>query len=150
MSYANDLMRTTLDPVLASRLRMSVMRLGRRLRQQRPDDRLTPSQIAALATLDRSGPLTLGELAAAEHVQPPSMTRITTALEELGLVSRSPHPSDKRQVYFAPTQAGAKLLAEDRKRRDAWLCKRLADFTPDEIEALRVAAPLLERLATER
>jgi DNA-binding MarR family transcriptional regulator len=149
MSYANDV-RTTLDPALASQLRMSTMRLARRLRQQRPDDRLTPSQIAALATLDRNGALTLGELAAAEHVQPPSMTRITNALEELGLVSRTPHPSDKRQVLFAPTPQGAKLLAEDRKRRDAWLCKRLADFTPEEIEALRVAAPLLERLATER
>jgi DNA-binding MarR family transcriptional regulator len=129
---------------------MSTMRLARRLRQQRPDDRLTPSQIAALATLDRCGALTLGELAAAEHVQPPSMTRITNALEELGLASRTPHPTDKRQVLFATTPQGAKLLAEDRKRRDAWLCGRLGSLTPDEIEALRAAAPILERLATER
>jgi DNA-binding MarR family transcriptional regulator len=126
---------------------MSVMRLGRRLRQQRPDDRLTPSQIAALSTLDRNGALTLGELAAREHVQPPSMTRITGALEELGLVTRTGHPTDKRQVLFAVTPAGAKLLVEDRRRRDAWLCQRLKDFTPEEIAALREAAPLLERLA---
>jgi DNA-binding MarR family transcriptional regulator len=141
---------TTLDPALASHLRMSVMRLGRRLRQQRIDDRLTPSQIAALSTLDRNGARTLGELASAEHVQPPSMTRITGALEDLGLVSRTPHPTDKRQVLFAVTPQGAKLLAEDRKRRDAWLCQRLKGLEPDEIEILRAAAPILERLATDR
>lgn len=146
MSYANDV-RTSLDPALASQLRMAVMRLGRRLRQQRPDDRLTPSQIAALSTLDRNGALPLGELASREHVQPPSMTRITAALEELGLVTRAPHPSDKRQVLFAVTPEGARLLAEDRKRRDAWLCQRLKDFTPEEAAVLREAAPLLERLA---
>lgn len=140
-------MRTTLDPVLASQLRMSVMRLGRRLRQQRIDDRLTASQIAALATLDREGALTLGELAAKEHVQPPSMTRITAALEEMGLVSRTPHPTDRRQVLFARTPAGEKLLVADRKRRDAWLCKHLAALTADELETLRAAAPILERLA---
>lgn len=143
-------MPATLDPVLASHLRMSVMRLARRLRQQRVDDRLTASQIAALATLDRHGALTLGELAAHEHVQPPSMTRITGALEDLGLVTRTPHPTDKRQVLFAVAPAGAKLLTEDRRRRDAWLCKRLATLTPEEIDALRAAAPILERLATER
>lgn len=126
------------------------MRLGRRLRQQRADDNLTPSQIAALATLDRDGALPLGELAAREHVQPPSMTRITGALEEMGLVTRTPHPTDRRQVLFAVTPAGAKLLAEDRKRRDAWLCGRLARLTPEEVAILRDAAPILERLATER
>ena len=140
---------TSLDPALASRLRLSVMRLARRLRQQRPDDRLTPSQIAALATLDRNGALTLGELAACEHVQPPSMTRITGALEELGLVTRTPHPTDRRQVLFATTPEGARLLAEDRRRRDAWLCHRFKGLTPEEIETLRAAAPILERLATE-
>lgn len=144
------IVRTTLDPGLASQLRMSVMRLGRRLRQQRADDNLTPSQIAALATLDRDGALPLGELAAREHVQPPSMTRITGALEEMGLVTRTPHPTDRRQVLFAVTPAGAKLLAEDRKRRDAWLCGRLARLTPEEVAILRDAAPILERLATER
>ena len=143
-------MRTTLDPALASRLRMSVMRLGRRLRQQRADDNLTPSQIAALATLDREGALPLGELAAREHVRPPSMTRITAALEELGLVARTPHPTDGRLVLFSVTREGAKLLADDRKRRDVWLCDHLARLDPEEQEILRQAAPILERLATER
>jgi DNA-binding MarR family transcriptional regulator len=126
---------------------MSVMRLGRRLRQQRTDDRLTASQIGALATLSREGALTLGELATQEHVQPPSMTRITAALEDLGLVTRTPHPTDRRQVLFAVTRAGEKLLVADRKRRDAWLCQHLAALTADELEALRAAAPILERLA---
>lgn len=143
------IVRTTLDTDLASRLRMSVMRLGRRLRQQRADDNLTPSQIAALATLDRDGALTLAELAAREHVQPPSMHRITGALEELGLVTRTPHPTDRRQVLIQVTDAGARLLAEDRKRRDAWLCRRLSSLTPDEVQTLRDAAPILERLARE-
>ena len=145
MSYANDV-RTSLDPALASQLRISVMRLARRLRQQRPDDRLTPSQIAALSTLDCYGPLTLGELAAREHVQPPSMTRITGALEDLGLVTRTGHPTDKRQVLFAASPEGARLLAEDRKRRDAWLFQRLKELTPEEVATLREAAALLERL----
>jgi DNA-binding MarR family transcriptional regulator len=149
MSYANDV-PTTLDPALASLLRMSVMRLGRRLRQQRIDDSLTPSQIAALATLDRNGALTLGELAAAEHVQPPSMTRITGALEDRGLVTRTPHPVDKRQVLFGVTPLGTRLLTADRKRRDAWLCQRFKELTQEEIATLRDAAPILERLASER
>lgn len=141
---------TALDPALASRLRMSVMRLGRRLRQQRADDNLTPSQIAALATLDRDGALTLAELASREHVQPPSMHRITGALDELGLVTREPHPTDRRQVLIQITRDGARLIAEDRKRRDVWLCGRLKDLTPEEIRVLRDAAPILERLASER
>ena len=141
------IVRTTLDPALATQLRMSVMRLGRRLRQQRADDRLTPSQIAALATLDREGPLSLGELAAREHVQPPSMTRITGALEELGLVTRMPHATDRRQVLFGVTPEAARLLAEDRRRRDSWLCHRFKELTPEEIATLRAAAPILERLA---
>ncbi|HEU0130406.1 MAG TPA: MarR family transcriptional regulator [Mycobacteriales bacterium] len=137
----------TADAALASHLRMSVMRLGRRLRQQRADDTLTPSQIAALATLDRCGARTLAELAAAEHVQPPSMHRICGALEELGLVTKTPHPTDRRQVQYAVTPEGARLLAEDRKRRDAWLVRRLDDLTPAEVAVLREAAPILERLA---
>lgn len=138
-----------LDAALASRLRMSVMRLGRRLRQQRADDNLTPSQIAALATLDREGTLTLAELAAREHVQPPSMHRITGVLEELGLLTRTPHPTDRRQVLLAVTETAARLLAEDRKRRDVWLCERLSALSPEEVKTLRDAAPILERLATE-
>jgi DNA-binding MarR family transcriptional regulator len=77
------------------------------------------------------------------------MHRITGNLEDLGLVSRTPHPTDRRQVLIAVTPEGARLLAEDRKRRDAWLCKRLAGLTPEEIATLKAAAPILERLATQ-
>jgi DNA-binding MarR family transcriptional regulator len=127
---------------------MSVMRLARRLRQMKTDDTLTTSQLATLATLDRHGPLTLGELAAHEHVQPPSMTRIAAALEAAELVRRTAHPSDGRQVLLTVTPAGARLLSADRKRREAWLHQRLATLDPSEIETLRDAAAVLEKLVS--
>src|SRR5688572_5650500 len=86
------------DPALASALRVGVMRLTRRLRSQRADRTLTLSQLAALGTLERHGPMTPGELAAHEKVQPPSMTRVVATLESLGHVARAPHPTDGRQV----------------------------------------------------
>ncbi|HSK25694.1 MAG TPA: MarR family transcriptional regulator [Jiangellales bacterium] len=136
------------DGGLASTLRMSTMRLARRLRAERADDdALTLTQLAALATLDRHGPLTLTALAAHEHVRPPSMTRVCTALEGLGLVQRSPHPSDGRQVVVQVTGAGADLLARDRQRRDAWLSRQLQDLDAGDLDALRRAVPVLERLA---
>ena len=149
MSYANDVTTTRADAELASHLRIAVMRLSRRLRQQRTSDSQTASQLSALATLDRSGPLTLGELAAAERVQPPSMTRIAASLEAEALVSRTPHPSDGRQVLLAVTPHGTQLLNADRKRRDAWLAQRLRDLDPADLAALRAAAGVLERLASE-
>ncbi len=142
-------MRATLDPALASQLRIVTMRLARRMRRERADDALTPSQVSALSALERHGPLPLGELASHEHVRPPSMTRIAGALEDAGYVARTPHPTDRRQVLLAATRAGVKLLAEDRRRRDAWLCKRLSTYTPEELETLRKAAVLIERLAAE-
>ena len=125
---------------------MAVMRLARRLRQERTEEAYTPSQLSALATLDRCGPLGPGELAAKERVQPPSMTRVVAALEAAGLATRTAHPDDGRQAVLSVTAAGRKLLAADRRRRDAWLARRLADLTPDEIETLRAAAPVLEKL----
>lgn len=135
------------DLELASRLRVAIMRLSRRLRQQRSDQTLSLSQIAALGTLERHGPLTPRELADHEKVQPPSMTRILAVLEERGLVSRAPHPTDGRQVLVAVTDEAVRMLKEDRRRRTAWLAQRLAELTPDEREALHAATPVLERLA---
>ena len=147
MRYANDVgTRTKVDAELSSELRLGVMRLARRLRQQRTDESYTPSQLSALAALDRHGALTPGELAAHEHMQPPSMTRIVAALEAADLVTRADHPTDGRLVVLTVTPAGAALLAADRRRRDAWLTKRLAELSPDELSALRAAAPVLERL----
>jgi DNA-binding MarR family transcriptional regulator len=132
---------------LASMLRLSVMRLSRRLRAERADHSLTLTQIAALSTLDQHGPLTPRELADYEHVQPPSMTRVLTTLESLGLVTRTPHPTDGRQHLMARTARGAALLAEDRRRREAWLARRLAELSATERATLRASAEILHRLA---
>jgi DNA-binding MarR family transcriptional regulator len=141
-------MPTTTDTHLSAALRMSVMRLARRLRAERPDTDLTLSQLAALASVERHGPLTLSELAACEKVQPPSMTRMVTALSERALVDRAAHATDGRQVLITITAAGAALLAEDRRRREAWLAQRLRELTADERAVLRDAAPILDRLAS--
>ena len=138
---------TRSETAVASALRLAVMRLARRLRGERSDSSLTISQIAALSTLERSGPLTPRELAAAERVQPPSMTRITASLEAAGLVTRTDHPSDGRQVLLAASPEGAAMVREDRRRRDAWLAQRLHDLPPEELEVLRRAAVVLEHLA---
>ena len=140
-------MPTTTETVLASTLRLSVMRLARRMRAQRADTSLTLSQVSALATLERHGSLTPGELAAHEKVQPPSMTRLVARLEEAALVLRTPHPTDRRQVHLALRAAGHELLREDRRRRDVWLAQRLRELDPAEVEILRQAAGVLDKLA---
>jgi DNA-binding MarR family transcriptional regulator len=134
------------DAALASELRTSVMRLARRLRRMRLDTSLSLGQLAALGTIDRHGSLTPGELAAHERVQPPSMTRIVKALEELGYVTRAPHPTDGRQVVVTVTPEGAKLLKEDRRRREAWLAQRLAELSPEDRDLLHRAAEVIDRL----
>jgi DNA-binding MarR family transcriptional regulator len=149
MSYANDMPRTTVaDAELASELRIGVMRLARRLRQQRTESGLTLTQLSALGTLNRQGPCTPGELAALERVQPPSMTRVLSHLEERGLVSRTAHPTDRRQVLVALTDAAHELMAADRQRREAWLTAHLSDLDVTDRETLRAVVPVLERLAT--
>ena len=135
------------DTALASALRLSVVRLNRRLRAQRADQSVTLTQLAALSTLKVHGPLTPGELAAHEKVQPPSMTRVVAALEAAGVASRTPHPTDRRQVLVAATPAGVALLAEDRRRRDAWLAQQLQGLPDDELAVLARAAVVLDRLA---
>lgn len=139
---------TTIDPKLASELRIAVMRLARRLRRERADDSLTTSQISALASIDGSGPISLGELASLEYVQPPSMTRVVASLEQLELVRRTPHATDGRQILLEVTSAGRQLLAVDRARRDAWLCLRLKELSSEERRTLRAAAQIVERLAS--
>src|SRR4051812_37815546 len=147
MRYAND-MPTTTDAQLAAGLRIAVMRLARRLRAERAEIDLTISQLAALASVERHGPLTLGALAAHERVQPPSMTRMVAALCDRGLVSRVPHETDGRQIVVAITDSGRELLREDRRRREAWLARQLDQLSADELGMLREAAPILEKLAT--
>jgi DNA-binding MarR family transcriptional regulator len=124
------------------------MRLARRLRVERGSDDLTLSQMAVLGTLDRHGASTVGELANIERVKPPSMTRIVNSLAEAGMVGRRPHETDGRQVVVDLTDEARAVLAEDRRRRDAWLALRLSELTADERELLGRAAPLLDRLAS--
>jgi DNA-binding MarR family transcriptional regulator len=137
------------DSGLASALRISVARLSRRLRSERdPENELLPvGQLSVLGALKRGGERTVGELAALERVQPPSMTRTVNCLEEGGYVVRRKHETDGRQVVVALSEHGEQTIAADRKRRDAWLAQRLRELTPDERSMLRQAAPIIERLA---
>jgi DNA-binding MarR family transcriptional regulator len=137
------------DAGLASQLRLSVMRLRRRLANERhPDNELSLNAMAVLGSLHRHGELTVGELAALERVQPPSMTRTVTCLEDLGHVRRRRHDTDGRQVVVVLTDTGRETLLADRRRRDAWLARRLAELTSGERAVLREAAPILERLSS--
>jgi DNA-binding MarR family transcriptional regulator len=136
------------DAGLASELRVSVMRLRRRLANERdPDNDLSIPVMAVLGALFRHGELTVGELAAIERVQPPTMTRKVTFLEEGGYVTRRAHETDGRVVVVTLTDRGRATLVADRKRRDEWLARQLRDLTPEERAVLRTAAPILQRLS---
>jgi DNA-binding MarR family transcriptional regulator len=133
------------DRELVVQLRLAVMRLARRLRQQ-TEGEITASQLSALASLNRLGPLSLGALAAVERVRPPTMTRIVGHLESAGLVVRRPAPGDRRSAEVELSPAGRELLDRSRTRKDAYLAERLATLAPTEVAVLRQAAAALERL----
>ncbi|MFC0435137.1 MarR family winged helix-turn-helix transcriptional regulator [Kutzneria buriramensis] len=136
------------DDELAVEVREAVSRLARRLRQERPPHELGLTSLSVLSRLYRLGPASPSALAAAENVQPQSMTRALAVLTERGLVVREPHPTDRRQTVVSVTDAGRAVLDEDRSRRDAWLAGVIADrLTPVEQEFLRAAAKLLEVLS---
>ncbi|WP_346621607.1 MarR family transcriptional regulator [Blastococcus montanus] len=140
--------RTTLDTAaLAHELRLAVMRFSRRLRNQRVDTSVTLTHLAALSTLKRHGAMSPGELAGHERVQPPSMTRVVVALEGAGLVTRTPHPTDGRQVIIGLTPAAEQLLDAEAQAREAWLAGRLQELTPQERAVLREAAEIMDDLA---
>ena len=130
---------------VTSRLRMVVARLSRRLRQE-ANEGATPSQLAALATVERHGPITLGYLAGHERVRPPTMTRIVAGLEEARLVRRETDPSDRRVARVTITSEGTRLLARSRTRKDAFLASLLEHLDPEELAAVERAVPILERL----
>jgi DNA-binding MarR family transcriptional regulator len=138
---------TSTDTAFAGALRDAVGRLGRRMRHQSPHPELSLGQLAALRSLERHGSMTPGELAEHEKVQPPSMTKILARLEATGYLVRAPHPDDGRQVTLRPSPAGLALLADDRRRRDAWIAQRLRSLEPAELAALRAAVPVLEKLS---
>jgi DNA-binding MarR family transcriptional regulator len=141
--------RTTLDTAaLAHDLRLAVMRLSRRLRSQRVDTTVTLTHLSALSTLKRHGPMSPGELAAQERVQPPSMTSVVVALEGMGLVTRTPHPTDGRQVVIDLTPAAEALLGDEARAREAWLTGQLQQLSREERETLRDAAVIMDKLAS--
>jgi DNA-binding MarR family transcriptional regulator len=137
----------TRPATLAADLRVSVMKLARRLRQQRSDDDISTGQYSVLGALVVQGPKTPRELAEYEKVQPPSMTRTLNCLVDAGLVTRTDHPADGRQVLMSVTDRGAAVVHETRKRRDAWLAKRLAELTAEERATLAAASRIALRIA---
>jgi DNA-binding MarR family transcriptional regulator len=128
-------------------LRSTVMRLSRRLKHQRVDESLSPTEMSVLATLSRCGSATPGELARKEHVQPPSMTRIVALLEAKGLVRLEPHPDDRRQKVVSQTEEAQAMLAESRRKRNVWLAQLAEGLNEDDWTKLQAAAPVLEKLA---
>jgi DNA-binding MarR family transcriptional regulator len=132
---------------LAISLREAITRLNRRVRQARPIGDLTFSQLSALTSLQLAGALTPRELADVERVQPPTMTKIIGKLEDRGLVARTPHPTDRRQVILAATEQGRAVYAQFEKARNEWLAKQLAELTPDERDTLERAAQILQQVA---
>jgi DNA-binding MarR family transcriptional regulator len=146
LSTVNDRdLRTTAG--LASALRPSVLRLARRLRQMRDESvDLNSNQLSAMSVLLNHGDLAMGELAALEKVKPPSMTRIVNGLEIRGLVARAPHATDGRQSVVSLTDAGRQVLLANRRRRDQWLAKRLAELEPEERDVLRKSVAILEKV----
>ena len=134
---------TSADVELASHLRIALARTARRLRQESGTG-LSPSLIAALATIERHGPLTPSELAVRERVQRPTVTRIVARLEETGLVARAGDPGDRRSSLITVTPAGRELLAAARTRKDAFLSERLEALSAEDRATLERAAALLE------
>ena len=117
------------DARLASDLSLAVVRLARQLRFRRPDSPVSLSQLSALATLAKEGPMTPGALAIRERVRPPSMTRVIASLAELGFVDRCAHPDDGRQVLVSVSPCGRELIEVERRASQEWLQQRLAELT---------------------
>lgn len=132
---------------LAHQLRDAITRLNRRVRQARPVGDLTVTQLSALTSIRLGGALTPRELADVERVQPPTMTKIVAKLEERGLVQRSPHPTDGRQVILAVTEGGRAVLDQFERVRDEWLARRLAELNDVDRETLHHAAEILQRIS---
>ncbi len=130
---------------LAARLRLGVTRLARRLRQE-GDPGVTPSLLSALASIERRGRVTVGELCAIEQVQPPTMTRLVASLVDAGLVRRETDASDLRIAWLSCTVEGTRLLARTRRRKEEFLARRLRALGQDDLRLLERAAPVLERL----
>ena len=137
---------TIASPVeTADRLRLAIVRTARRLRQE-AGEHLSPSSVAALATIERRGPLAPSELAELERVKRPTITRVLSLLEEAGLVERTNDPADGRAFLVSITRQGSGVLRRIRTRKNAYLARRLGKLDPDDLRALERAADVLERI----
>ncbi|HEX7661223.1 MAG TPA: MarR family transcriptional regulator [Pseudonocardiaceae bacterium] len=141
--------RASEERTLASRIRLAVVRLNRRLRAQHVSSTASLTQLSALSTLDKCGPLSPGELAAKEGVQPPSMTRVIAALEDMGYVTRRPHPFDGRQAIVELSESGAEFLHVQVSAKEAWLDQRLAELSEEDRGLLARAADIIDRMAEQ-
>jgi DNA-binding MarR family transcriptional regulator len=129
-----------------ARLRTALLRLSRRLRRHEVAD-LTPTQLSALSTVSRDGPLRLGDLAAAERIAPSTLTRLVSALEDRGLVERSPVAGDARAWLVSVTELGTVVLDRVRQETTSMLAENLLTLPADQLAALAAALPALEHLA---
>lgn len=130
---------------LAARLRMAIARMARFLRQQDQGE-LTATFKSALVTIDKCGPMTLGEVAARERIAPPSVTKVVEKLVGLGLVDRRIDPTDRRVTLVSVSDAGRRHLVANRARRDEWLSGQVEQLDPDEVQRLVDALGALEHL----
>jgi len=132
----------------AAQLRTAIVRTARRLRQEAAAETsgLTPTSVAALATIERHGPLTPSEIAAIERVKRPTITRTLGCLEREGLIDRTQDPKDKRSALVSVNGAGRERLRRLRGRKNAYLARRMKDLSPEEVETLERATEILERM----
>jgi len=132
----------------AAHLRTAIVRTARRLRQEAAAETsgLTPTSVAALATIERHGPLTPSEIAEIERVKRPTITRTLGCLEREGLIDRAPDPDDRRSALVSVNGAGRERLRRLRKRKNAYLARRMRDLSDEEVETLERAAEILERM----
>ncbi|HEU5062315.1 MAG TPA: MarR family transcriptional regulator [Solirubrobacterales bacterium] len=132
----------------AAHLRTAIVRTARRLRQEAAAETsgLTPTSVAALATIERHGPLTPSEIAQIERVKRPTITRTLGCLEREGLIDRAPDPADGRSALVSVNAAGRERLRRLRSRKNAYLARRMRDLSPEEVDTLERAAEILERM----
>ncbi|MFF4041977.1 MarR family winged helix-turn-helix transcriptional regulator [Streptomyces sp. NPDC001816] len=132
----------------AALLRSAIVRLNRRLRQERGDGSLSPNQLVVLGYLHRRGSATPGEIAAAERQRPQSLTRVFAELEADGQIAREAGTTDRRQAVLTLTEPGRRALERDMAERDAWLAEALGALGETERGVLVLAAAVMERLGT--
>jgi DNA-binding MarR family transcriptional regulator len=132
----------------AAHLRTAIVRTARQLRQEAAAETtgLTPTSVAALATIERHGPMTPSEIAAIERVKRPTITRTLACLEREGLIDRTPDPADRRSALVEINGAGRERLRRLRGRKNAYLARRMRDLSAEEVETLERAAEILERM----